>query len=243
MNRHNRTLPARNLAHVLLGSLLLSAVACDDGEAEQAAQRAAAQQEQLPNIKVELPPTPNFEEDKAPEKWPDGSFSIYGLRQHIDERLKEGKGGQDVLLTGWVQEIYVPPPCPEGETCPPGKQAFAWLTDHQAQKGKKRAMMVVKYRFQIPDWEMDKWKDEPQILLEEGKQYKFKGKFKRFSDTGFAHDRGLIEFVAYEATNEDTGQVAWVTPPGAPWHPAEVARQEEANAKLIKKASKDAKKQ
>lgn len=235
MNRHTRTLLARGLPCALLGATLAISTGCDD-PAEGAAAEGKPVEEQLPSIKVELPPTPNFDEDKAPEKWEDGSFSIYGLRKTIDERLKEGTAGQDIVVNGWVQEVYVPPPCPEGEQCPPGKQAFVWITDHQNQQGKKRAMMVVKYRFQIPEWEAEKWKGAPEVMLEEGKRYKFKGKFKRFSDTGFSHDRGLVEFTAYEAPDAETGQPTWIAPPGAPWHPMELARQEEANARLIEKA-------
>jgi hypothetical protein len=33
---------------------------------------------------------------------------------------------------------------------------------------------------------------------------------------------------------------AWVYPPGAPWHPLEIQRQEEENAALAEKAAKTA---
>src|SRR5690606_18815442 len=105
---------------------------------------------------------------------------------------KAGEQGTEVLVRGYVQEIYVAPECPSGEVCAPPKQPHVWITDAPEEKGKKRAMMVVNYRFAIPAWDAKRWKKEPEVVLEVGKRYTFKGKFKRFSDTGFAFDRGLL---------------------------------------------------
>lgn len=203
------------------------------------------EEEPAPNIKVELPPSPDFDEGKAPEKWDDGAFSIYGLRKDLDRNVKEGEAGAEVLVKGYVQDIYVAPECPKGEVCPPGKQPHVWISDNPEEKGKKRAAMVVNYRFSIPEWDAKRWKGQPDVVLELGKRYTFKGKFKRFSDTGFAFDRGLIEFVAYKPHDPKTGAEldTWVYPPGAAWHPLEVARMEEANASLAERASASLKKQ
>ena len=78
------------------------------------------------NVKVQLPPSPNFDEGKAPEKWEDGSWSIYGLRSKLDENVKAGETGTEIEVKGWVQEIYVAPPCPEKEVCAPPKQPHIW---------------------------------------------------------------------------------------------------------------------
>lgn len=221
-------------ASLALGLLL---GACDEKPAEPA-EGEAKKEEAAPAIKVQLPPTPDFDEGKVDEKWPDGAFSIYGLRTDIDTNVKDGDAGKEIEVKGWVQEIYVAPECPEGEVCPPPKQPHLWVTDKQGQAGKKRAMMVVNYRFVIPEWDAKRWKEQPDVVLEKDKQYTFKGKFKRFSDTGFAFDRGLLEFVAYKPHDPETGQELnqWVYPPGASWHPLEVQRQEEENAELAAKA-------
>jgi hypothetical protein len=227
---------ANKLASALLIASLVPAAGCD--KKEEAAD-TAEKKEEIPNVQVGLPPSPNFDDARAPEKWEDGSLSIFGLRANIDENIKAGEAGTEIEMKGFVQEIYVPPECPPDDAfCDPGKQPHFWITDKADTKGKKRAMMVVNYRFKIQDYEEDMWKDAPQISVEVGKQYKFKGKFKRFSDTGFAHNMGLLEFVAYEGViDEETGQTGWVYPPAAPWHPIAVAAQEAQNKELAEKAA------
>lgn len=196
--------------------------------------------EVLPAIAVELPPTPDFDEGKAPEKWEDGSYSIFGLRAKIDENLAEGDKGTEIWIKGYVQDIYVPPPCPEGALCPPAKQPHFWITDAQGEQGKKRALMVVSYAYAIPEWEMEMWKGVPQVVIEKDKQYKIKGVFKRFSNTGFAADNGLIDFVSYMATDAETGAVVEIWPPGSPVHPQTIAAQEAQMAKDIEQMNKAA---
>ena len=225
----------------IVGSLLGG---CDKSEEAEA---VPTDEEEAPasNIKVQLPPSPDFDEGKSPETWEDGSYSIFGLRSDLDKHVEDGDKGKEVMVKGYVQEIYLPPECPEGEVCPPPKQPHLWITDKPQEKGKKRAMMVVNYRFQITDWQAKQWKDEPEVILEKDQRYTFKGKFKQFSDTGFAFDRGLLEFVAYKPHDPETGEELdkWVYPPGAPWHPIAVAEQEEANARLAEKAKASAKDQ
>lgn len=233
----------------LVGPLLLAQLAL--GGCAEKVEEAGPQEEELPNIKVELPPAPNFDEARAPVKYeddPDQPYSVYGLRKDIDDRLKEGEGGKEIIVKGWVQEIYVPPECPEGELCPPGKQPHFWITDTQDGQGKKRAMMVVNYYFPIPEWDeatLAMWKDVPLVVVEVGKQYTIKGKFKRFSDSGFAHDNGLLEFVSYKVPNPDPkaanpGELVWIAPPNSDWHPQTVAAQEAQNAEMMEKMQKDA---
>jgi len=221
-------------------ALALLAIGCNKEEPKAAKIKDEDEALQGPPIKVELPPKPNFDEGKTVEKYEDGSYSVYGLRDKIDENVKAGEAATEVTVRAYVQDIYVPPPCPEGQACPPGKQPHVWVVDNPAEQGKKRAMMVVNYRFQIPEWDAKRWKGIPEVVLEKGKQYTFKGKFLRFSSSGFAADNGLLEFVAYEVANPKTGVKEWIAPPGAPWHPAEIARQEESNASLVERAAQSA---
>ena len=197
--------------------------------------------EALPTLRVELPAAPDFESAKAPIKWegdPDDAYSIYGLRKDIDDRLREGESGQMIVVKGWVQELYVPPVCAEGELCPPAKQPHFWITDNAGEQGKKRAMLVVNYDFPIPEWDVDTqklWKEQPAVAVEVGKQYSFKGKFRRFSNSGFAHDQGLLEFHSYKVKKTGPrakGEMIWIYPPNSDWHPMAIAAQEAKNAEL-----------
>ena len=192
------------------------------------------------NVKVELPPPPDFDEGKVAEKYEDGVWSVYGLRKELDANVKQGEAGVDIEVRGFVQDIYEPPVCPEGQQCPPGKQPHVWITDKADDKGKKRAMMVVNYAFTIPEYDVKRWKDVPGVMLAKSEPYTFKGKFKRFSDTGFADARGLLDFIAYKAKDLKTGVEGWVAPPGAPWHPLEEAAEAERQKELIEKVNKNA---
>lgn len=217
----------------------LSATACDKSSGD----KAAAQAPKAPVAQVSLPPAPNFQAARVQEKWEDGSYSIYGLRSNIDERVKEGDGGQDVTVKGFVQSVYQPTECPEGEFCAPSKQPHFWITDKADQKGKKRAMMVVNYQFQIPAADQRRWRKVPAVEVEAGKRYTIKGKFKRFSETGFAHDNGLLEFVAIKPLDESGAEMdEWRFPRGAAWHPLETERAEAANKKMLERAEREKKK-
>lgn len=193
------------------------------------------------NVKFELPAPPDFDEGKVAEKWEDNTWSIYGLRKNLDENVKSGEAGNTVEVKGYVLEIYEPTPCPEGERCVMGKQPHIWITDKADQQGRKRAMMVVGYRFPIKDYEAKTWEKEPEVTFEKGKQYTFRGEFKRNSSTGFSHSQGLLEFKFYRALNA-AGVEDWVAPKNSAWHPLTLALQEEQTRKTMEKMAKDAKK-
>lgn len=248
MRRTNSSALFPTVAADLLGACLLVGcsllVGC--GKEEEALEiKGDTKEEDLgPPVKVSLPPAPNFDEGKAPEQWEDGSWSIWGLRRDIDKHVAEGESNQEVIVQGWVQEIYEPPACPEGG-CPPPKQPHVWITDQEGVEGKKRAMMVVNYRMQIPEWQAKDWKGQPDVILEKGKRYTFKGIFAQFSGTGFSADNGLLEFRAYKPTEPAIDPatklpVEWVAPPGAAWHPLTIQQQEESNKKLADAAAKTA---
>jgi hypothetical protein len=169
-------------------------------------------------IRVELPPPPRFPSADIPTRYPDQAWSIRGLREDIDARVREGDEGVEVVVRAWVQEVYRAPECLPKQACPRAKQAHLWVVDDPRERGKKRAMLIVNHRFTIPSWEAERWRGQPEVELEEGRQYRFKGRFRQFTDTGFAYDRGLLQFVAVEHVDA-RGQASWIYPPGAPWHP------------------------
>ncbi len=62
---------------------------------------AYGQGQELPPVKVDLPPPPNFNVQTAPEKYPSGELSIYGLRKHMNQYLDK-----DVQVRAYMLEIY-----------------------------------------------------------------------------------------------------------------------------------------
>lgn len=189
-------------------------------------------------LKVELPPEPELDRPEVPLQYDDGAYSIAGLRDDRDARFAEGAEGQEITVRAYLSRIYVPPECPQGERCPPSKQPHLWMTDARDDPGLRRALLVVGYQFQIPEWEAKRWKGVPLVVMEQGKQYTLRGRFKQFSDTGFAHSNGLLEFVAYRPHDPETGEELpqWIAPPGAPWHPLELERQDELDQQLRERA-------
>jgi len=92
-----------------------------------AAGRAYAQGTALPPIKVDLPPPPNFNIQNAPEKYPSGEMSIYGIRKHMSQYLDK-----DVQVKAYLLQIYE---CPaEQRKC----------NDDLAAKAKKEKMKEMK---------------------------------------------------------------------------------------------------
>jgi hypothetical protein len=63
--------------------------------------RAQAQGQELAPIKVDLPPSPNFNVTNAPETYPTGELSIFGLRKHLAQNLDK-----DVQVKAYLIEIY-----------------------------------------------------------------------------------------------------------------------------------------
>ena len=63
--------------------------------------RAFGQGQELAPIKVDLPPTPNFNVNNAPETYPTGELSIFGLRKHMAQNLDK-----DVQVKAYLIEIY-----------------------------------------------------------------------------------------------------------------------------------------
>lgn len=194
-----------------------------------------------PSVKVELPPSFGFERADVPSRYDDGAYSVAGLREDLDARLAEGEAGQEILVRAFLSRIYVPPECPEGSLCPPPKQPHLWVADAYDERGMRRALMVVGYSVAIPEWDAKTWRKQPAVVMEVGKQYTLKGRFTRLSDTGFAADQGLLQFVAYRPLDPATGRERpqWVYPPGAPWHPLAIQQQEAENRALAERAARE----
>jgi len=191
-------------------------------------------------IEVTLPPPPSFPQVEVPARYDDGAYSIAGLREDLDARLAEGEADQMIEVRAYVAQIYVPPACSAGARCPAPKQPHLWLTDAPNDRGLRRALLLVGYRFEIPKQQAKAWKDQPDVVLEEGQRYTIKGTLRQLGSTGFADSRGLLEFWAYRPLDPTTGQdrAEWVFPRGASWHPLTIAQQEAENRALAERAAR-----
>jgi len=171
---------------VVLGGLTLAA-ACGSNSSG-ATLNEPGEGQALPPIKVDLPPPPSFAASDIPEKNPDGTWSIRGIRKHKAEQLTK-----DVKVKGYLLEVYTCPKCPKGQTCKLCDQPHFFLGDKPDTK-KEKALMVVDYLGP---------KDKPPVLTV-GKQYDVGGTFNINSPTGFGASDGLLVF---DSMTDDKGKV------------------------------------
>jgi hypothetical protein len=173
----------------LVGSLLFFG-AC--GGSSSGATMAEPQATALPPIKVDLPPPPSFAASDIPEKNPDGTFTVRGLRKKKPENLNK-----EIKVKAYLLEVYQCPKCPKGQTCKLCDQPHFFMGDKPDTK-KEKALMIVDYL--AP-------KQKPPALTV-GKQYDVAGTFAINSPTGFGSSDGLVVF---DSMTDDKG-VAFQSP-------------------------------
>lgn len=133
---------------------------------------------QLPKIKVNLPPPPTFQKEHAPESYSDGSASIYGLRKKLRRNLNKA-----VKVKAYILEVYECPCDLRKKGCKCDKPHL-WVAD-RANAKKGDGMMVTGYPKKHP-------KTRRKIKWQLGIAYHFSGVFSRNSGTGFSHSEGLL---------------------------------------------------
>ena len=181
-----------------LGALLLVALAPGCEEPKFQAPPEAPEDPSLPPTRLNLPRPPRILKPRVPERYPDGSLSIDGLRRKAAQLAR-----QDVQVRGFVEEIYVCPwaeeeaalakarevarrrrkPAPKPETeHPPCKEPHFFLTD---EPGARRKLLVVGYN--------------PEELKEpeKGQQLVAGGKFAHTSVEGFIASEGLLRLTTW----------------------------------------------
>jgi hypothetical protein len=192
-----------------LGSVCLATAAFGQGQA-------------LPEIKVNLPPPPNFDVTPAPLQHPGGEFSVYGLRKNISKQLDK-----DVRVKGYLLYLYECPPeirkCNEEQDakakrerrkaaagappaaaqppaggCRPCEQPHFFLSD--TANGKvERAILVADYP--TKDWNTGRPKP---LTVKPGEQYVVTGTFAINSITGFGASNGLL---VHKRTEDAAGKI------------------------------------
>lgn len=167
-----------------MGCLGFAALAACQGSEDKAAGENESRAT-LPPIKVNLPPAPSFDRPRTPEKYPDDTLSVYGLRKKLDQHLD-----QDLRVKGVLLEYYTCP-CPGGKTtdkCTCELPHF-WIADEPATP-KDKALLVA----DMPYNDLGKRLDLKVVV---GQQYIVQGTFARQSNTGFAASDGLIIYKAH----------------------------------------------
>jgi hypothetical protein len=185
---------------------------------------AFAQGQELPPVKVNLPPPPNFDAATAPVQYPTGEYSVYGLRKNMTKILDK-----DVRVKGYLLYLYECPPeirkCndeqdakkkkekrkaaakgappateapPAAGGCRPCEQPHFFISDTPTGK-MERALLVADYP--VKDWKTSKPKP---IQVKQGEQYVVTGTFAINSITGFAASNGLI---VHKRTEDAQGKV------------------------------------
>jgi hypothetical protein len=144
-----------------------------------------AAQEQMPNMKVDLPPSPEFKPTTTPEKYPDGKWSVHGVRKQAKTTM-----GQEVEVKGYILEIYECPPerakCTskkyKGPPCKACDQPHYYLSDKKEGGKKDKAMLVANYPI----------KPKPPKMPPAGTEVVVTGTFTREAG-GFASSDGILD--------------------------------------------------
>ncbi len=179
---------------------------------------AAQQVQALPPVKVNLPPTPNFDLGTAPVQYPSGEMSVYGLRKGMSKYLDK-----DVRVKGYLLTIYecpaelrkcndeaaakakrehrmpgAKPPAPSGPEggCRPCDQPHFFIADTLNTR-LERALLVADYPVKDKQGHPKPFTLKPDDLK---KQYIVTGTFSINSMTGFAASNGLIVHKKLEDT-------------------------------------------
>jgi hypothetical protein len=197
---------------VACGLLVLAACGTPSGPAPvqgQEDQQAAAK---LPEIRPALPQVPSVPLPQHKIQNDDGTWSVYGLRKRVRQTMDE-----EVRVKAYVVKIFVPEPCPEGQTCPPPPMPHLWLGDDLDETSESHLLRVVGWATSQAEIEMareeaakNKTLTRAEVLekiggelpvvwdWQQGKQYIVKGRFTRFAGTGFGAQEGLLEFIDYQ---------------------------------------------
>ncbi|MCC6749487.1 MAG: hypothetical protein IT371_17615 [Deltaproteobacteria bacterium] len=175
----------------LCGLAVIGLWACNSGGGGGARIGSDPQQTELPRVEVKLPPPPSFQKDHPAEKYPDASYSVYGVRKTPKTTLNT-----EVRVKGFITEVYECPPCPKGNTCKPCDKPHFWLSD-RANGPKDKALMVTDHPTEQP-------KTKKKIKFEVGGQYYVVGTFAKASATGFSSSDGLLVFRSATKVGEDT---------------------------------------
>lgn len=184
--------------------------------------------ERLPDVTPDVPEVPTLPPPPYPVTYTDGSYSVYGVRRREATTMDT-----DVQVTGYIVEIYAPPECPPGRTCPTPSRPHLWIADARGVTDPGERLMIVGYaenQLQVDEAvELHaRGRTNPDVdpatgLLPTGlppvpgdfvvgNKVLVRGHFARIASSGFNESRGLLEYAGHTT-------VEAVTPPEPPARP------------------------
>ena len=160
--------------------------------------------EKLPEVHPSLPAVPTLPPPPFPIKYGDSSYSLYGLRKRILSTIDT-----EVELTGYIVEIFEPPVCPTGHTCPPPAAPHLMIADTKDEHDGEKRIFLVGYAEnqkaiddaitaarrghpKKPDPESGEIPIPTDFAV--GAKIKVKGRFTRVSGSGFSQPDGVLEY-------------------------------------------------
>jgi len=164
--------------------------------------------ERLPDVEPNLPPVPPLPPPPHPVQYADSSYSVYGVRHRMANTVNT-----ELEVTGWIVEVYIPPECPDEESCPPATAPHMWIADTQEEADPMHRLTVVGYaenQVQLDEWREAAAAGRPIEIDPEtgqlpiptdfdiGAKVKVNGRFARISGTGFNISNGLLEYRSHE---------------------------------------------
>lgn len=169
-----------------------------------------------PTVRPNLPAVPTVPPPPHPINYPDGTYTVYGVRKRIEHTIDT-----EVKVTGYISWLYVRPECPEGRTCPPGKMPHLRIADTANETDERKTLVLVGYaanQEEIDDAREALERGREPVLpegeglppiptdFEVGRRGVFEGRFTRVSGSGFLESEGLLDYRRHqlEGTPEPT---------------------------------------
>lgn len=165
--------------------------------------------ERLPDVQPNLPAVPTLPPPPHPTTYPDGSYSVYGVRARLRNTIDT-----ELAVTGYIVDIYTPPECDRRHD--PNCRVLAphmRIADTRGESDPAKTLMVVGYaenqeqideavelhrrgRYEPPPPESGLLPIPVDFAV--GNKVKVTGRFTRISSAGFNNSDGLLEYKGHE---------------------------------------------
>jgi hypothetical protein len=171
--------------------------------------------EKLPDVRPNLPEVPTLPPPPHPVQYPDGSYSVYGLRKRLRKTMDN-----EASVTGYIVEVYKAPECPKGEACPRPSAPHAWIAVKPNESAADKRLLIGDYAENQDAVDEARAKAKtgsykpppsdtglPPIPtdFDVGAKIKVQGRFTRMSAGGFNQSEGLIEYKGHETLEPASG--------------------------------------